>query len=68
MFIKLTQKNHAGTGAYYIGSGAYFGIPFEQVGEELIAEVDEKAVESLIKAKLVSKVSTAALKDLKEEA
>ena len=67
MFIKLTQKNHSGVGAYYIGSGAYFGIQFEQVGEELIAEVEEKDVESLIKAKLVSKISAAALKDLKED-
>ena len=65
MFIKLKQKNHAGVGAYYVGSGAYFGVQFEQVGDELIAEVDEKDVESLIKEKLVSKISQAAIKDLK---
>ena len=67
-YFKLIQKNHAGDGQYYIGAGAYFGVQFAQIGEELVADVEEKEVESLLKAKKVSKLSAAALKDLKAEA
>lgn len=65
--FKLKQKNHAGEDPYYFGSGLYFGYQFEQVGEELVAEGEEKDFDSLVKAKKVIKLSAAALKELKEE-
>jgi len=66
--VKLKQKNHNGEGQYYIGSGVYFGIRFEQIGEELVADVAEKDVESLIDAKKVIKLSDAVYKELVAEA
>jgi len=66
--VKLTQPGHNGTGPVYIGSGLYFGIQFEQVGEELIANISEEDVASLLDAKKVKKVSAAVLKELKAEA
>lgn len=66
--VKLKQKNHNGDGPYYSGTGVYFGFPFEQVGEELVATGDEKDFESLVKAKKVIKLSANALKELKAEA
>ena len=46
----------------------FFGIAFEQVGEELIANVSEEDVASLLDVKKVKKVSAAVLKELKAEA
>ena len=66
--VKLKQKNHNGEGQYYIGAGKYFGMDFKQVGEELVADVVEKDVESLIKAKKLIKLSAAAYKELVAEA
>ena len=66
--FKLKQKNHAGDDPYYSGTGIYFGLPFEQIGDELVAEGDEKDFDSLVKAKKVTKLSANALKELKAEA
>lgn len=66
--VKLSQPGHNGTGPVYVGSGMYFGIAFEQVGEELIANVSEEDIASLLDAKKVKKVSAAVLKELKAEA
>jgi len=65
--FKLKQKNHNGEGPYYFGSGVYFGFRFEQIGEDLVAEGDEKDFDSLVKGKKVNKLSANALKELKEE-
>lgn len=65
--VKLVQKNHGGEGPYYIGSGLYFGVQFEQLGEELIAEAYEKDIDSLIKAKKFKKLSANAYKELVDE-
>ncbi len=66
--FKLKQKNHAGDDPYYAGTGSYFGLHFEQTGEELVASGDEKDFESLVKAKKITKLSANALKELKAEA
>lgn len=65
--VKLKQKNHAGDHPYYAGAGSYFGVRFEQVGDELIADVDAEAVDSLIKAKKLVKLSANAYKELVAE-
>ena len=66
--FKLKQKNHSGDDPYYAGAGFYFGLQFEQVGADLVAEGDEKDFDSLVKAKKVTKLSANALKELKAEA
>lgn len=66
--FKLKQKNHVGTGPYYSGTGMYFGLLFDQIGEDLVAEGEESDFESLVKAKKVTKLSANALKELKAEA
>lgn len=66
--VKLAQPNHMGQGPYYAGAGLYFGIQFEQVGEELIATGDEEDFASLLDVKKVKKVSVAVLKELKADA
>jgi len=66
--FKLKQKNHNGEGPYYFGTGLYFGLHFEQIGEELVAEGEEKDFESLVKGEKVTKLSANALKELKAEA
>lgn len=66
--FKLKQKNHSGEDLYYFGSGSYYGLAFEQVGEELVTEGKEEDLDSLVKAKKVIKLSAAAYKELKEEA
>jgi hypothetical protein len=66
--FKLKQKNHVGTDPFYAGTGSYFGFKFEQVGEDLVAEGEEKDFESLVKAKRVTKLSANAYKELVAEA
>jgi hypothetical protein len=66
--FKLKQKNHVGTDPYYAGTGMYFGFIFNQIGEDLVAEGEEDAFASLVKAKKVTKLSANALKELKAEA
>ena len=66
--FKLKQKNHVGDDPYYAGTGMYFGLLFDQIGEDLVAEGEEKDFESLVKAKKVTKLSANALKELKAEA
>lgn len=66
-FFKLKQKAHNGDDPYYAGAGMYFGLPFEQVGEDLVAEGEEEDFASLVKAKKVTKLSANALKELKAE-
>ncbi len=66
--VKLVQKAHDQDFPYYNGSGSYFGTQFEQLGDELVAKVDEEAVKSLIDAKKFKKLSENAYKDLVKEA
>ena len=66
--VKLKQKNHNGDDPYYAGTGMYYGMKFEQIGEELVAQGSEEDLESLIKGKRVIKLSANALKELKAEA
>lgn len=66
--FKLKQKPHASTGPYYFGSGSYFGLHFDQIGEELVAEGEEEQFKSLVDGKRVIKLSANAYKELKSEA
>ena len=66
--VKLVQKRHEGDFPYYVGTGRYFGVQFEQVGDDLVATVDPDDVESLIKAKKVKKLSANACKELVQDA
>lgn len=66
--VLLVQPNHQGEGPFYKGEGQYFGLRFEQVGEELVADVEEELAASLIKGKRVKKLSAAVFKELQAEA
>lgn len=65
--VKLKQKPHNGEGPYFSGTGMYFGFKFEQLGDELVATVEEKDIISLVDAKKVTKLSAAVYKELLEE-
>ena len=64
----LIQKSHDQDFPYYSGNGTYFGIECKQVGDELIANVEESLVESLLASKKFKKLSANAYKELKAEA
>jgi len=69
--FKLKQKNHNGDDPYYAGTGVYFGFNFVQVGEDLVCTLpaaEAGAIDSLVKAKKVIKLSENAFKELKAEA
>lgn len=66
--VQLVQKPHNKTGPYYVGAGRYYGFMFEQLGEHLVAEVDEEAAKSNIDAKRFKKLSANAYKELVAEA
>ena len=68
MIVKLTQKKHTGTSPYNSGDGTYYGFPFKQLGEHLIADLKEKDVKSLVDAGRVKKVSDAVYKEMVAEA
>lgn len=66
--VKIKQKSHNGDGPYFAGAGMYFGFKFEQLGEDLVASVEDDAIESLVDAKKVTKISAAVYKEMIAEA
>lgn len=68
MIVKLVQRRHNGTAPYNSGGGNYYGFPFTQLGEDLIADLKEKDAKSLIDAGRVKKVSDAVYKEMVAEA
>ena len=66
--VKLVQKAHDQDFPYYSGAGKYYGVQFEQVGDELVADVDEDLAGSLIAAKKFKKLTVNAYKELVAEA